>query len=60
MSSEAATEREDSNEEIMSFDLGPEQFDPLESTRTHTWGFGTQSDGIRSSNSGDASEAISD
>ena len=29
MSSESATEREDSDEEIMSFDLGPEPFDPL-------------------------------
>ena len=29
MSSESAAEREDSDEEIMSFDLGPEPFDPL-------------------------------
>ena len=29
MSSESATEREDTDEEIMSFDLGPEPFDPL-------------------------------
>ena len=29
MSSESATEREDSDKEIMSFDLGPEPFDPL-------------------------------
>ena len=28
MSSESATEREDSDEEILSFDLGPEPFDP--------------------------------
>ena len=29
MSSESATEREDSDEEIMSFDLGPEPYDPF-------------------------------
>ena len=29
MSSESAAEREDTDEEIMSFDLGPEPFDPL-------------------------------
>ena len=29
MSSESATEREDTEEEIKSFDLGPEPFDPL-------------------------------
>ena len=29
MSSKSAAEREDSDEEIMSFDLGPEPFDPL-------------------------------
>ena len=29
MSSESAAEREDTDEEIMSFDLGPEPLDPL-------------------------------
>ena len=62
MSSESAAEREDNDEEIMSFDLGPEPFDPLvqdrlpsdeyldDWTRTNTWGFGTQSDGLRFGN----------
>ena len=29
MSSESATERDDSDEEILSFDLGPEPYDPF-------------------------------
>ena len=33
MSSESATEREDSDEEILSFDLGPEPFDPYVQVR---------------------------
>ena len=34
MSSESATERDDSDEEILSFDLGPEPYDPFVQERS--------------------------
>ena len=63
ISADSTAEREDTDEEIMSFDLGPEPFDPHSSriayprtsiwmtfNKTHTWGFGAQSDKLRPGN----------
>ena len=54
VSSESATEHDDADEEILSFDLGPEPYDPLvqELLPSDDWlddlqqGLGTKSDGI--------------